>query len=231
MKYQLHWNSEDEGSLVFLEAGTEWLSLDIFIVWEEAEIVINHGIVVEELKKEEEISGKLLDKLAYCVEKMYSILLKKGIEEVFFVEKKKEPVIQALKEANIIEYAYSEYMMKRKFNSENILRENIFELEEKEDERSFVYENKENGFFCRLLPYKEKNSFYLYEVGVVEHLQNKGIATKGLLQLASDLVKKSEEGDVIFSLQVGSYNEPALHLYEKLGFEVFEEICYNIVKE
>ena len=81
-----------------------------------------------------------------------------------------------------------------------------------------------------MLPYEGESEFYLYEVEVLEHLRNQGIATNCLQQLGSDLVKKSKGREVTIFLQVGSYNEPAIHLYQKLGFELSEEICYNTMQ-
>ena len=230
MKYKLYWNSEEEGQLVFLDKEVEWLCFDIFILGEEAELVIKSGSIVDKLEQSEHIGGKLLEKLEECVDKAFSLLWKKGIEEVFLVEKQGERVIKVLKEANIVELVYSEYMMKRKFSTNDIYQENEIVLEIIEQEDSFICENKEKSFFCRLLSYEE-HSFYLYEVEVVEHLRNQGIATKCFKQLCSDLVKKSgEKGEVTIYLQVGSYNKPALHLYQKLGFELAEEVCYNTIK-
>ena len=151
------------------------------------------------------------------------------MEEVFFVDKQGEPLMHALKEADVIEPAYREYMMKRSFSTEDIVSDSFKEIEIRAEEDSFICENKERSFFCRLLPYQAENSFYLYEVEVLEAVRNQGIATTCLKQLFSELVKKKKE--VTMYLQVGSYNEVAVHLYQKLGFELYEEICYNVIKE
>lgn len=230
MEYLIHWKNDEEGSIVFIEAGTEWLCFDVFVLGEEAELVIKRGQIVDKIKQLEDISESVLHKLTKCVDKVFSLLWKRGMEEIFLMEKTGEIIVQALKEAKVIEYVYSEYMMKRQFFAEDSLEEDIVALEVREDEGSLVYENKEKSFFCRLLPYQEENSFYLYEVEVAENLRNQGIATKCLQQLGSDLVKKSEGREVTISLQVGSYNEPALYLYQKLGFELSEEICYNTMQ-
>ena len=228
MKYKLQWNSEEEGVLVFFEEETTWLCFDVFILGEEAELVIKHGELVDKAEQLENISGKLLEKAKKCIKKAFSLLWKKGIEEVFLVEKQGESLIKALKEENKIELVYSEYMMKQNFSTEDICQEEMA-LNISKEEDTIVCENEDKSFFCRLLPYEEKDSFYLYEVEVVENLRNQGIATKCLKQLFSDLVKKN--GEVTIYLQVGSYNEPAVHLYQKLGFELSEEICYNTISE
>ena len=232
MKYELQWNNEEEGSLCFLEKMTEWLCFDIFVVGEEAELVIKDGEIVDKVKQSEILSGKLLEQLKKCIKKAFSLLWKEGIEEVFLVEKQGELLGKLLKEANIIELVYSEYMMKRKFSTKDSYQKNEIILEIIEEEDGFICENKEKSFFCRLLPYQEECEFYLYEVEVLEHLRNQGIATKCLKQLCSDLVKRSGKNNVVtIYLQVGSYNKPALHLYQKLGFELSEEICYNTIKQ
>ena len=228
MKYKLQWNSEEEGLLVFFEEDTIWLCFDLFILGEEAELVIKYGEIVDKVQQLENICGKLLDKVEKCIKKAYSLLWKKGIEEVFIVEKQGEVLIKALKEANKIELVYSEFMMKRKFSKEDSFKEEVV-LNIRKEEDTIFCDNEEKSFFCRLLPYEEQNSFYLYEVEVVENLRNQGIATKCLKKLFSNLVQN--EGEVIIYLQVGSYNEPALHLYQKLGFELSEEICYNTISE
>ncbi len=231
MKYELQWNNEEEGSLVFLEKATEWLCFDVFLVGEDAELVIKSGEIVDKVRQSETISGKLLEQIKKCIKRAFSLLWNKGIEEVFLVEKQGESLVKLLKEVSIIELVYSEYMMKRKFSTKDICQKNEIELEIIEEEDSFICENKEKSFFCRLLPYQEESGFYLYEVEVLEHLRNQGIATKCLKQLCSDLVKRSgEKKEVTLYLQVGSYNKPALHLYQKLGFELSEEICYNTIK-
>ncbi len=232
MKYELQWNNEEEGSLCFLEKMTEWLCFDIFVVGEEAELVIKDGEIVDKVKQSEILSGKLLEQLKKCIKKAFALLWKEGIEEVFLVEKQGELLGKLLKEANIIELVYSEYMMKRTFSTKDICQENEIILDIIEEEDSFICENKEKSFFCRLLPYQGESEFYLYEVQVLEHVRNQGIATKCLKQLCSDLVKKSgDKKEVILYLQVGSYNKPAVHLYQKMGFELSDEICYNTLKQ
>ena len=232
MKYELQWNNEEEGSLCFLEKMTEWLCFDIFVVGEEAELVIKDGESVDKVKQSEILSGKLLEQLKKCIKKAFALLWKEGIEEVFLVENQGELLGKLLKEANIIELVYSEYMMKRTFSTKDICQENEIILDIIEEEDSFICENKEKSFFCRLLPYQGESEFYLYEVQVLEHVRNQGIATKCLKQLCSDLVKKSgDKKEVILYLQVGSYNKPAVHLYQKMGFELSDEICYNTLKQ
>ncbi len=74
----------------------------------------------------------------------------------------------------------------------------------------------------------EERCFYLYEVEVAKNVRNTGIATKCLNRLFQML---AAEQPVTVYLQVGSYNEPAVHLYKKLGFEISEELCYYTMNE
>ena len=79
MKYKLQWNSEEEGILVFLEEEIPWLCFDIFILGEEAELVIKCGEMVDKAEQLEKICGKLLEKAEKCIKKAFSLLWKKGI--------------------------------------------------------------------------------------------------------------------------------------------------------
>lgn len=100
----------------------------------------------------------------------------------------------------------------------------------KENE-GFFCENSEKSFFCRLLPYTAKageRSFYLYEVAVEKKKRNQGIATDCLNRLFRYL---AQQPPLTIYLQTGSYNEPAVHVYRKLGFEVSEEFCYYVPTE
>ena len=134
MKYKLYWHTEEEGRLVFLEKETEWLCFDIFIVGEEAELVIKGGEIVDKVEQSKTLSGKLLEQVEKCIKKVFSLLWNKGIEEVFLVEKQGELFVKLLKEANIIELVYSEYMMKRNFSIKDICQENEITLNIMEEE-------------------------------------------------------------------------------------------------
>ena len=81
-----------------------------------------------------------------------------------------------------------------------------------------------------MLSYGEEGeqNFYLYEVEVEKKFRNEGIATRCLTGLFSLL---SQEAPVTVYLQVGSYNEPAVHLYKKLGFDISEELGYYVLEE
>ena len=63
MKYKLQWNNKEEGVLVFFEEETTWLCLDIFLLGEEAELVIKCGEIVDRVEQLEHIDGKLLEKV------------------------------------------------------------------------------------------------------------------------------------------------------------------------
>lgn len=96
--------------------------------------------------------------------------------------------------------------------------------------RGFLDNNNNDinpDFICRLSPYRD--GWYLYEVEVKEELRGKGIGTAAMKQLLLQLSQRKEFGNgkaFPLYLQVGSYNEVALHLYQKLGFTVATELCY-----
>ena len=99
MEYTLYWNSDEEGLLTFLDYDkTEWLCFDIFVLGEEAELVIKSGSIVDKCKKVDSIRGKVFDRLEDCVWKACSLLWDRGMEEVFFVDKQGKPLMHALKE-------------------------------------------------------------------------------------------------------------------------------------
>ena len=131
---------------------------------------------------------------------------------------------------DVVQKYYSEYMMRQRFDAEKSTDCGADTLTLTEEEDCFCCENKEKTFFCRLLPYETEavgeRSFYLYEVEVEKKKRNKGVATKCLTGLFQRL---AAEGPVTIYLQVGSYNEAAVHLYKKLGFRICEELCYYAV--
>jgi ribosomal protein S18 acetylase RimI-like enzyme len=148
------------------------------------------------------------------------------------VEQKGTKTAEILDSTAVVQKLYSEYMMKCYFKPQNSTDCGSDFLEMTKTEDGYVCENKEKNFFCRLLSYEaerqEEHCYYLYEVEVKKKNRNKGIATICLTQLFSLL---SQETPLTVYLQVGSYNEPAVHLYKKLGFEISEELGYYVLAE
>ncbi|MDD5901633.1 MAG: GNAT family N-acetyltransferase [Lachnospiraceae bacterium] len=76
---------------------------------------------------------------------------------------------------------------------------------------------------CRILPMDGGKQCYLFGLKTKEAFRRKGMATALLKAIAGDYVQY--EG-AIMRLQVSSRNEPAEHLYRKLGFRTEEQRDY-----
>lgn len=93
-------------------------------------------------------------------------------------------------------------------------------LRQQEDGETKLIQGVRDGesvFLARLAPYRDGS--YLYEVEVPDGLRNQGIGTEALQQLLL------QQAAPVY-LQVGSYNERALHLYRKLGFQTETRLNY-----
>ncbi len=227
MEHNLEWFNEEEGSITFYEKGKELLSFQVFVISEEeAELKLTGLEIVETIQKIERIPDEIISKVMKCLVKSFRLLWEEGFEETILVEQKGTEFWKLLDSTDVVEEAYREYMMQRMFLPEEIAAYNSNNLILTEEEGGFLCENAEKSFFCRLLLYQGAagtgRNFYVYEVEVAEEKRNRGIATGCLKELFGRLAEKEQ---VTIYLQVGSYNEPAVHLYEKLGFEVKEELC------
>jgi len=233
MESSLEWLSEEEGIFSVSEAGKENVRFRIFVLDEEtAEVKLEKAEIVETTEKNRNIQEKVITEMTKCILECFLQLWDEGFEETSLVEQSGTDIAQILDSIPVVKHIYSEYMMKCRFVQNQSFACNSDKLKLIENEESIICENAEGTFFCRLLPYTaqqaEEKSFYLYEVEVDEKERNKGIATNCLKTLFGQL---AEETPVTVYLQVGSYNKPAVHLYEKLGFEVTEELCYYVPEE
>lgn len=165
----------------------------------------------------------------YLVRKCFELLWEEGMEEVVLVGKKGTPEEQLLCSLTNTEYVYSEYMMKKEIEDRGT-EEKEMTIRIVEEPSGFICRNSSGTFFGRLLPHPKENSLYLYEFEVEESMRNQGVGTRGLRQLLQDLAEWENAPEALL-LQVGSYNEPAVHLYQKLGFEITEELCYYTLSE
>lgn len=222
MKSSLLWQSEEEGVLSVSEE-----KLDIsFMVYrigdEEAELSLQDIVFPDVMTEDCDICRILTSEMTKCLKETFRLLWDEGLEEVCIVEKKGSKYEEIIGSTCVVQKVYSEYMMKKKLQPAQDTtdgdEEELF-LTKRED--GLVAENRSRTFFCHLQSYKD--GYYLFEVEVEEKFRNRGIATKCLQKLFEQL---TENGQTVLYLQVGSYNEPAMHLYEKLGFEVSEELCY-----
>ena len=199
---------------------------------EEAELKLEKAEIVETTEKTDKICDKIISEMTGIIFEAFLHMSKEGYEETSLVEHRGTQFAQILDSICVVRYAYSEYMMRRELAQSPSFMQNSDSLKLMKNEDGILCENKDGTFFCKLLPYEEEapgvNCFYLYEVEVEKKERNKGIATACLRELFALL---AAEGPVTIYLQVGSYNEPAVHLYQKLGFEISEELCYYAPEE
>ena len=231
MEHKLEWLSEEEGRIIFLEEDKTFLIAEFFLTGEEeAEFKIQE-IVPEDIK-ENSLSEKIILKTEECLLKCFQLLWDEGLEEVVLAVQNGTQTEKILNSVNVLSKVYSEYMMKRHIELQKSADSAFDFLELTKIEEGYICENKEKNFFCRLFSYEAEaeggQTFYLYEVEVKKTSRNKGIATKCLTGVFSML---SQEAPLTIYLQAGSYNEPAVHLYKKLGFEISEEFRYYIPAE
>lgn len=233
MEHKLEWLSEEEGRIAFFENSEPVLTAEIFITGEEAaEFKIQDVVFVDKTTKNNNLSKEIISKMTECLPKCFRLLWEDGFDEVVLVEQQGTKVAEILDSTAVVQKLYSEYMMKCYFKPQNSTDCGLDFLKLTKTEDGYVCENKEKNFFCRLLSYEaerpEEQCYYLYEVEVKKNSRNKGIATKCLTQLFFQL---SREVPLTVYLQVGSYNEPAVHLYKKLGFDISEELGYYVFPE
>lgn len=227
MEAKLEWHNEEEGSIIFSEAGTPRLTMQVFVTGEEeAELRIQDIVFPEAETKSDNISDKIISEVTNCISESFLLLWNEGYEETSLVEQKGTKIEEILGSTSVVNYIYSEYMMKLRLAAEESTNSGPDTVILTKEEGGFVCENKDKTFFCRLLPYRAEQPgeacFYLYEVAVAKKKRNKGIATACLMELFGIL---AAQAPTTIYLQVGSYNEPAVHLYKKLGFTVSEELC------
>jgi len=233
MEHKLEWFSEEEGRIAFFENGEPVFAAELFLAGEgAAEFKIQDVVFDDKVTKNGILSKELTLRMTKCLSECFRLLWEEGFDEAVLVERQGTKVAEILNSTRVVQKAYSEYMMKCCFEPHNSTDCGLSLLILTKTEDGYVCENKEKTFFCKLLSYgaeqQEERCFYLYEVEVKKKSRNKGIATKCLTQLFSQL---SKETLLTVYLQVGSYNEPAVHLYKKLGFEVSDELGYYVSTE
>lgn len=232
MKISLEWENEEEGLFRCSEAENFCLTVKCFITGEnEAELQIQELVSENQNLKKWRMSKKVICKITECLVGCFRRMWEEGFEETVLVEKKGSELSKILDSTDVVQKCYSEYMMSRRFDVQEAESFALHRLTLTKENEGFFCENSEKSFFCRLLPYTAKageRSFYLYEVAVEKEKQNQGIATDCLNRLFWYL---AQQQPLTIYLQTGSYNEPAVHVYQKLGFEVSEEFCYYVPTE
>lgn len=232
MKYKLEWQNEEEGILTCFDGEDFCFVVNCYVTGpEDAELQIQDIVSGQKNEKNDNLREEIILKMTECLSECFRLLWEEGYEETVLVEKNGTKFAETLNSTDVVQKCYSEYMMKRYIKTEKSTDCGLDVLNLTKEADGFCCENKEKTFFCKLLNYEanaEERCFYLYEVEVAENVRNKGIATKCLNRLFQMLA--AEQPTMVY-LQVGSYNEPAVHLYKKLGFEISEELCYYTMNE
>ena len=233
MESRLEWLSEEEGCISYYDEEKLFLTARVYVTGEnEAEFCLQDIVFPEKEAKNENICNEIISKMTRCVSETVRLLWEEGCEETTLVEQEGTKLAEILGSTKVVQLEYKEYMMKKYFLPQKSTDCGFASLNLIKTEEGYTCENKEGTFFCRLLNHAsaqpEEACFYLYEVEVEKKERNKGIATACLAELFRMLCVKSA---VTVFLQVGSYNEPAVHLYKKLGFEISEALCYYTLAE
>ena len=233
MEHKLEWLTKEEGRLVFLEKKVPFLTMKVFVMGEEAaEFQLQDVVWNKNKAKNDSIQEEVTLKMTECISEAFRLLWDEGFEETILVEQQGTKNAEILDSTGVVRLLYSEYMMTSRFDTQKSTDCGRTFLKLTKTETGYDCENEEQTFFCRLMSYEvsspRERSFYLYEVEVKEDRRNQGIASACLEELFRYL---AEELPVFIMLQVGSYNEPAVHLYKKLGFEVSEELRYYAATE
>ncbi len=233
MDYKLEWLTEQEGRIVFSEEGMPFLTAQFFITGEEeAEFRLQDIVFLEKTTDIDNIPEEIIQKMTKCISECFRLLWEEGLEETVLIAEEESKVAEMLDSTNVVQIAYKEWMMKCRFEPLESTDCGLKNLKVTENEDGFAVENKDKSFFCHIMEHKTEllkdQKFYLYEVEVKKKKRNQGIATACLTELFQYL---SKDTPVTVLLQVGSYNEPAVHLYKKLGFEISEELRYYAMEE
>ena len=233
MESRLEWLSEEEGRISFYDGKQLFLVVQVYVTGEEeAEFRIQDVVFLEKTQKVDSICDEVILKMTSCISESFQLLWDEGLEEATLVERAGTKMAEIIGSTGVVSMAYQEYMMKRYFPIQKSTGCGLPSLNLTKTGDGYTCENEDGTFVCRLLQYEatqqEEECFYLYEVEVDKKKRNKGVATACLMQLFQRL---SSQSAVTIYLQVGSYNEPAVHLYKKLGFEISEALCYYIMTE
>ncbi len=223
MKLSLTWKEEEEGVAVFRQFGKEFCRIFVYATEEgTAELLLGPSPKLEALKE------KAVSKLRKCIVLLDTALKKDGFTEYYFVAEERSPaagIFHALDLAGEVERAYSEFMLKRIPKKEEGIKEQNLSIEQSEQEILCTRADEEGLFSCRIRPYRD--GCYIYGVSVREDMRGKGIGTaamKELLARIDELPTAAAMGGLY--LQVGSYNKPAMRLYQGLDFKAETEFVY-----
>lgn len=218
--HQLTFFNEEEGAIAFFEEGKELFRFSVYpFEGGEAEVKAQNVGLLEEIEECDIIPEIITRKVTKCVMTLFAVMEEAGFTETLILTEKATKLEEILGSTGVVQKAYSELMMY--LPSENVettrscgKREEVIRYEQTEE--GYICRNADRSFFAKVARYGD--GWYVYEVEVRYDRRRIGIATACMGILAERFLQ--------LYLQVGSYNEPAVRLYEKLGFQVIEDLCY-----
>ena len=233
MEHKLEWQSEVEGQISFYDKETLFMRAEVFVTLEEeAELKLLDIVVPEESTENDKKREKIILKMMNCIKACFSLLWEEGFPETMLVAEQGTKIADILNSTNVVQKTYSECMLTLKFDPQKSTDCGQQVFPGPEDEDGILYENADKTFSCKIIAFEpEENGeavVYLHGVEVEKKERNKGIATACLTGLFRQL---AQNAPITVHLQVGSYNEPAWHLYHKMGFQISEEIGYYAMEE
>lgn len=218
--HQLTFADEEEGVLSLSEGELECFRARVYPMGDgEAEVSAQDVGILSEIQKYDIIPEFVIRKVIKCIIVTIGALKENGITEPVFLTEKATKFEEILGSTTVVQKRYSEFMMylppEQVETTRNCgRREELIRYEQTEE--GYICRNEDRSFFAKVSPYRD--GWYVYEVEVRYDRRRTGIATACMGVLAERFLQ--------MYLQVGSYNEPAVRLYEKLGFQVIEELCY-----
>lgn len=210
MRIRLCWKTDEEAKVSCRRFGKTVAMGQLYAVGEDAAEVVWQTLPGQ---------TRTVDRLLCGVKKKAAAC---GLPVCSFPAEEPSAADDALKAAGAVRYDCTEYLLKWEpsvqqqavFAPEAVL---LRQQEEGETKRIQGIRDGASVFSARLAPYRDGS--YLYEVEVPDGLRNQGIGTAALRQI---LLRQRTP----VYLQVGSYNERALHLYRKLGFRTETGLNY-----
>lgn len=236
MKMTWTWKGEDEGEAVFLQRGKEFCRIFVYVTAEDAaELVLKLSAAAEPASQ-----GKaFLSDVEGCFAALAAALRKEGLTECSFLSEEGSQgagLFHALADAGVVQKAYSEFLLKKELSEELQKQQKLQEEPQIQQgkpnlldisgtaEGVFLCTAADGLFSCKLRCYQD--GYYVYEVLVREGMRGRGIGTAAMSELLARLGELPQTAAGTLYLQVGSYNEPAMRLYRRLGFEIETELCY-----
>lgn len=218
--HQLSFLNEEEGELSIAEEGNEVLRFFVYPIGkEEAEIKAQDIGFLCEIQEHTIIPEIVIREVTKLLIYAFEVLKKAGYPETHIVTEKATKFEEILGSTGVVQKEYSEYLMFLPPDVADTARscgnkEEMLRYEQMEE--GYICRNTDRSFYARVSRYGD--GWFVSEVEVRYDRRRTGIATACMSALAERFLQ--------LYLQVGSYNEPAWNLYNKLGFQVIEELCY-----